>query len=96
MEDNNTDPDSTEGGPNTSEQSTRTNNNQTTMSERMERSKYKNPILSDRETDLPKINPKMWWEQISEYIHLTYNRNLNNNKRDDQSPSIFKKVSEKN
>ena len=42
----------------------------------MERSKYKVPILSDRETDLTKINPKMWWEQISEYIHLTYNRNL--------------------
>ena len=42
----------------------------------MEKSKYKIPILSDRETDLTKINPKMWWEQISEYIHLTYNRNL--------------------
>ena len=72
---NNTDPNSTEGGPNISGQSTRTNNNQTT-SERAERSKYKIPILSDRETDLTKINRKMWGEQISEYIHLTYNRNL--------------------
>ena len=44
----NTDPNSTEGGPNTSGQSTRTNNNQTT-SERAERCKYKIPILSDRE-----------------------------------------------
>ena len=76
MENQNTDLNSTEGGLNTSEQSTRTNNNQTTSSERMERNKYKIPILSDRETDLTKINPKMWWEQISEYIHLTYNRNL--------------------
>ena len=42
----------------------------------MEKSKYKTPILLDRETDLTKINPKMWWKQISEYIHLTYNRNL--------------------
>ena len=58
-----------------SEQSTRTINNQTT-SERAEKSKYKIPILSDRETDLTKTNPKMWWEQISDYIHLTYNRNL--------------------
>ena len=46
------------------------------MSERTEKSKYKIPILSDRDTDLTKINPKMWWEQISEYIHLTYDRNL--------------------
>ena len=58
-----------------SEQTTRTTNNQT-MSERAEKSKYKIPILSDRETDLTKANPKMWWEQISEYILLTYNRNL--------------------
>ena len=58
-----------------SEQSTRTINNQTTF-ERAEKSKYKIPVLSDRETDLTKIKPKMWWEQISEYIHLTYNRNL--------------------
>ena len=62
-------------GPMSSEQSTRTINNQT-ISERAEKSKYKIPILSDRETDLTKTNPKMWWEQISEYIHLTYNRNL--------------------
>ena len=48
--------------------------NQTT-SEWTERSKYKTPILSDRETDLTKINPKMWWEQKTEYIHLTYSRN---------------------
>ena len=58
-----------------SEQSTRTINNQTT-SERAEKSKYKIPILSDRETDLTKTNPKIWCEQISEYILLTYNRNL--------------------
>ena len=70
-----TDRNSTEGGPNTSEQSTRTNNNQTT-SESTKRSKYKIPILLESETDLTKINLKMWWEQISEYIHLTYCRNL--------------------
>ena len=58
-----------------SEQSTRTITNQTT-SERAEKSKSKIPILSDKETDLTKANPKIWWEQISEYIHLTYNRNL--------------------
>ena len=75
LEINNTDLNSTEGGPMTLEQSTRTINNQT-MSERTEKSKYKIPILSDRDTDLTKINPKMWWEQISEYIHLTYDRNL--------------------
>ena len=63
---NHSNPNSTEDGPNTSEQSTRTNNNQI-ISEWTERSKYKIPILSDRETDLTKINPKMWWEQISEY-----------------------------
>ena len=68
------DPSSTEGGSNTSEQPTRPKSNQTT--EWTERSKYKIPILSDRETDLTKINPKMWWELISEYIYLTYNRNL--------------------
>ena len=61
--------------------------NQTTA-DQMEKNKYKIPILSNRETDLTipilskretdptKINPRMWWEQISEYIHLTYNRNL--------------------
>ena len=72
---NHTDPNSTEGGANSSEQSTWTNNIQTT-SEWTERSKYKIPILSDRETDHTKINPKLWWEQISEYIHLTFSRNL--------------------
>ena len=76
MENNNTNLNLTEGEPNTSKRSTRTNNNQTTTSERMEKTKYKIPILSDRETDLTKTNPKMWWEQIAEYIHLTYNRNL--------------------
>ena len=75
MENNNTNPNLNEGEPNISERSSRTNNT-TTSSERMEKTKYKIPILSDRETDLTKINPKMWWEQISEYIHLTYNRNL--------------------
>ena len=70
MENNNTDPNTTEGELNTSEQSTRMTNNQTT-SERAERSKYKIPILSVRDTDITKTNPKMWWEQISEYIHLT-------------------------
>ena len=76
MENNNTNLNLTEGEPNTSKRSTRTNNNQTTTSERMEKTKYKIPILSDRETDLTKTNPKMWWEQIAEYIHLTYNRNI--------------------
>ena len=75
MDNNNTDLNSIEERPMSSEQPTRTINNQT-MSERAEKSKYKIPILSDRETDLTKINPKMWWEQISEYILLTYNRNL--------------------
>ena len=42
----------------------------------MEKNKYKIPILSYRETDLTKTIPRIWWEQISEYIHLTYNRNL--------------------
>ena len=76
MEKNNINFNSTEGELNSSEQSNRTNNNQTTSSERMEKSKYKIPILSDRETDLTKINPKMWWEQFLEYIQSTYNRNL--------------------
>ena len=75
MDNNNTNPSLNEGEPNISERSSRTNNT-TTSSERMEKTKYKIPILSDRETDLTKFNPKMWWEQISEYIHLTYNRNL--------------------
>ena len=75
MDNNNTDLNSTEDRPMSSEQTTRIINNQT-MSERAEKSKYKIPILSDRETDLTKANPKMWWKQISEYILLTYNRNL--------------------
>ena len=66
--------------PNTSERSDQQAANQTIMNQttadRLEKNKYKFPILSDRETDLTKINPRMWWEQISEYIHLTYNRNL--------------------
>ena len=51
--------------------------NQTTV-ERTEKNKYKIPILSDRETDLSKANPRMWWEQISEYINLTYQKNWKN------------------
>ena len=58
--------------PNMSKQS---GQNQSTM-ERMERNKYKIPILSDRETDLTKFNPRMWWEQISEYIDLTCHKYL--------------------
>ena len=60
---------------NTSNAADQTVGNQTTV-ERTERNKYKIPILSDRETDLSKINPKMWWEQISEYIDLTYQKKL--------------------
>ena len=33
--------------------------NQSTTMERTEKNKYKIPILSDRETDLTKINPRM-------------------------------------
>ena len=66
--------------PNTSERSDQQAANQTIMNQttadRLEKNKYKIPILSDRETDLTKINPRVWWEQISEYIRLTYNRNL--------------------
>ena len=61
---------------NTSEQSARSVTNQTTTTERMEKNKYKIPILSDRETDLTKINPKIWREKIAQYINLTYRRNL--------------------
>ena len=50
--------------------------NQSTTMERMEKNKYKIPILSDRETDLTKTNQKMWWKQISEYIDLTYHEHL--------------------
>ena len=49
---------------------------QSTTMERMEKNKYKIPILSDRETDSTKTNPRMWWEQISKYIDLTYDKNL--------------------
>ena len=66
--------------PNTSVQTAQSATNQTMMNQatadRMEKNKYKIPILLDRETDLTKIKTRMWWEQISEYIHLTYNRNL--------------------
>ena len=47
----------------------------TTM-ERTKKNKFKIPILSDRETDLSKMNPMMWWEKISEFIDLTYHKNL--------------------
>ena len=70
----------TQADPNTSVQTAQSATNQTTThqttADRMEKNKYKIPILSDKKTDLTKINPRMWWEQISEYIHLTYNRNL--------------------
>ena len=70
----------THSDPNTSAQTAQSAVNQTMMNQttadRMEKNNYKIPILSDRETDLTKINSRMWWEQISEYIHLTYNRNL--------------------
>ena len=46
------------------------------MVERMEKNKYKTPILSDTETDMTTINPRMRWEQITEYIDLTYQKNL--------------------
>ena len=66
--------------PSISEQSGHLAANQTIMNQitadRLEKNEYKIPILSNRETDLTKINPRMWWEQISEYIHLTCNRNL--------------------
>ena len=50
--------------------------NQTTLVERMEKNKYKIPILSDRKTHLTKTSPRMWWEQISEYIDLLYQKNM--------------------
>ena len=66
--------------PSTSEQSGQLATNQTimnqTIADRLEKIKYKIPTLSDRETDLTKTNTRMWWEQNLEYIHLTYNRNL--------------------
>ena len=70
----------THSDPNTSVQPAQLALNQTMMNQttadRTEKNKYKITILSDRETDLTKINPRMLWEQISDYIHLTYNRNL--------------------
>ena len=70
----------TQSDPNTSVQPAQPAVNQTIMnqttSDRMEKNKCKIPILSDRETDLTIINPRMWWEQTSEYIHLKYKRNL--------------------
>ena len=50
--------------------------NQATIVERMERNIYKIRILSDRKTDLTKTNPRMWREEISENIDLTYQKNL--------------------
>ena len=58
--------------PNVSDQTVA---NQTTV-ERTVKNQYKIPILSDRETELSNINPKMWWELISEYINLTYQKKL--------------------
>ena len=70
----------THSDPNTSVQPAQLSVNQTMMNQtttdRTEMNNYKIPILSDRETDLTKIIPRMWLEQISEYIHITYNRNL--------------------
>ena len=45
--------------------------NQTTV-ERAQRNKYKIPIFSDRET----FSDRMWWEQISDNIDLTYQKKL--------------------
>ena len=50
--------------------------NITNNAERFEKSKYKIPIFTDRTTDLNKTDPKMWWEQIQQYIELTYEREL--------------------
>ena len=53
----------THSEPNTSAQTAQSAANQTvlnqTAADRMEKNKYKNPILSDRETALTKINPRM-------------------------------------
>ena len=68
--------------PNSLVQPTQNTKNQSTMTQtvadKAEKNKYKLPILSDRESDLSKTKPRMWWEHISEYIHLTYNHNLDN------------------
>ena len=70
----------THSDPNTSVQPAQETMSQTTMNkttaDRTEKNKYKIPILSDRATDLAKINPRIWWEQISEYICPTYKRNV--------------------
>ena len=50
--------------------------NATQNAERNEKSKYKIPIFTDRTTDLNKTDPKMWWEQIQQYIELTYEREI--------------------
>ena len=51
--------------PNISEQSGQSEQsgtqNQSTTMEKMEENKYKIPILSDRESDSTKTNPRMWW-----------------------------------
>ena len=67
--------------PNMSEQSGQTEQSgsekqSTTVEKNEKKNNYKTPIQSDRETDLTKTNPRMWWEQISEYIDLTYHRNI--------------------
>ena len=66
--------------PNMSEQSGQSEQSgtqdQSTTMERKEKNKYKIPFLSDRERDLTKTNPRMWWEQISEHIDLKYHKNL--------------------
>ena len=50
--------------------------NQSTAMERMKKKQVqKSQIYQTKETDLTKTNPRMWWEQISEYIDLTYHKN---------------------
>ena len=51
---------------------TRTTTINKTLIDSNEKSKCKIPILSERDTGLTKVNPKMWWEQIQEYTILTY------------------------
>ena len=50
--------------------------NTTQNAKRYEKSKYKIPIFTDRNTELNKTDPKMWWEQIQQYIELTYETEL--------------------
>ena len=59
--------------PNMSEQ---LGQNQSTTMEITKKKQVPNPDLSNRETDLTRIHPRMWWEQISEHIDLTYHNNL--------------------